>query len=104
VRRAWLGIGAEEVLIPAAIAEQFRLSAPRGVSVRSVEAGSPAQKAGIAPRDVLTALGGKPITSVADLHRLLDHEAIGALLVLDTLRQREPRRVKIQPIEQGARQ
>ena len=103
VRRAWLGIGAEEVLIPKALATQLGLSASRGVAVRSVEAGSPAQKAGLAPRDVLLALDGKPLASVADLHRALGHEAIGAALVLETLRDREVRRVKIQPIEVALR-
>jgi S1-C subfamily serine protease len=99
VRRAWLGIGAEEVLIPRQLAEELRLSHARGVAVRSIEPGSPALKAGLAPHDVLVAIEGKPLHSVADLHRALGHEAIGAVLTLETLRNRETRRVRIQPAE-----
>src|SRR5258706_361723 len=37
VRRAWLGIAAEEVLLPAQVAERAGLAKSRGVLVRSVE-------------------------------------------------------------------
>jgi S1-C subfamily serine protease len=99
VRRAYLGIGAEEVVIPAAVAKAHGVDHARGVLVRSVESGSPADRAGIRARDVLTALDGRPIASVPDLHRALGVEAIGALLRVDVLRGRDKLRVSVQPIE-----
>lgn len=102
VRRAWLGIGAEEVLIPKAAADALKLASPRGVAVRTIEPNSPAQRAGVAPRDVITAVGGKAIASVADLHRALNHEAIGAELALDLLRSGESQRLWIRPVEARA--
>ncbi|MDZ4774964.1 MAG: trypsin-like peptidase domain-containing protein [Planctomycetota bacterium] len=103
VRRAWLGIGAEEVLIPKAILDALKLENPRGVAVRSVAAGSPAAHAGIAPRDVVTTIGGKSIASVADLHRALNHEAIGATLTLEVLRAGRAVKLDIRPVEGRAR-
>ncbi|MGH7162587.1 MAG: S1C family serine protease [Planctomycetota bacterium] len=85
VRRAFLGIGVEEVSFPAPMAREHGLRSPRGVAVQSVEPGSPAAAAGLRPRDVIVGFSGRPVESVADLHRLLGGEAIGkraSLLVL----------------------
>ncbi len=41
----------------------------------SVETESPAAAAGLRPRDMIVGLRGKPVASVADLHRLLDASA-----------------------------
>jgi S1-C subfamily serine protease len=43
-----------------------------GAPVQSVQAGGPAEKAGIAAGDVITALGGTPINSASDLTSALD--------------------------------
>ena len=103
VRRAWLGIGAEEVVIPSGLATALGLAATRGVSVRSIETGSPAARAGLRPRDVLVGLAGRPIASVADLHRLLSGDAIGARLQLDVVRGRERTALAIEPLELSRR-
>ena len=50
---------------------------PNGAYVDSVEAGSPAAQAGIAPKDIITALGGEAITSFNDLARNLRSFAPG---------------------------
>jgi S1-C subfamily serine protease len=99
VRRAYLGIGAEEVVIPSPVAKAHGVDHARGVLVRSVESGSPADRAGIRVRDVITGLDGRPIASVPDLHRALGVEAIGALVRVDLLRGRDKLRVAVQPIE-----
>lgn len=99
VRRAWLGVGAEEVQIAAPIATEHGMKSPRGVAVRSVESGSPASRAGLEARDVIFALDGRPIASVADLHRALGSDAIGATLAIDFLRGKERKRARVQPVE-----
>jgi S1-C subfamily serine protease len=101
VRRAYLGIGGEEVVIPSPVAETHGIAHARGVAVRSVESGSPAARAGIQPRDVIVALDGRGIASVADLHRALGVEAIGASLWLDLVRGKDKLRLRVQPIERG---
>ena len=86
VRRAWLGIAAEEVLLPAALARGLGIDPARGVAVLQVERGSPAAAAGLRRGDVLVRFAGTPVQTVADLHRLLDAGAIGASLPLELVR------------------
>jgi glutaredoxin-like YruB-family protein len=42
-----------------------------GAYVGKVRPGSPSQRAGLKAGDVITALGGQPVTRAADLHRLV---------------------------------
>jgi len=95
VRRAQLGIGAEEVLLPAAVARAAGLPEARGVAVRSVAPGSAAAAAGLRPGDILVGLGGEPLRTVADLHRALGGQANGREIELLLLRRgsRETRRI-----------
>jgi S1-C subfamily serine protease len=86
VRRAWLGIGAEEVLLPRARATELGLAESRGVAVRSVQSGSPAARAGVVAGDILIELDGASLRTVADLHRGLGSNAIGRELRLSLVR------------------
>ncbi|HZU99124.1 MAG TPA: trypsin-like peptidase domain-containing protein, partial [Planctomycetota bacterium] len=89
VRRARLGVAVQEVLFPALVARENGLEAAKGVGVQGVEKGSPAKRAGVQAGDIIVGLGEKPVTSVADLHRVLDREAIGATLPLVVIRSRK---------------
>ncbi len=86
VRRAWLGLGVEEVLLPARVVSVNALEHARGVAVRGIEKESPAAAAGLIPGDIIVGLDGRPVQSVADLHRMLDGEALGRELELTILR------------------
>jgi len=99
VRRAFLGIGGEEVLLPARVASVLELPVARGVAVRSVEPGSPAARAGLLPGDILVALGATPVATVADLQRALGGPAIGQ--AVDALLLRRGRRLVLSllPVE-----
>lgn len=102
VRRARLGIAAEEVVLPATLARALQIDSPRGVVVRAVEGGGPAA-AQLRVGDVLVACDGAPLRSVADLHRLLDHEAIGRELAIDLVRAAQRTTVSVRPSERVAR-
>ena len=99
VRRAYLGIGGQEVWLPKAVAQKLRLEAPRGVLVQRVVSGSPAGEAGLSTGDVLVKLGGKPVTSVADLHAGLDADAIDSSIELELVRRGELVRRSVTPRE-----
>ncbi len=75
-QRGYLGIIANTVGIPEEIAEQAGLEQETGVMIFSVEAGSPARKAGLAMGDVLVKFNGKPVTDFYDLPRLLAEDVI----------------------------
>ncbi len=75
-QRGYLGIIANTVAIPEEIAETAGLEQETGVMIFSVEAGSPARKAGLAMGDVLVKFNGKPVTEFYDLPRLLAEDVI----------------------------
>jgi serine protease Do len=69
VQRGRLGVAVQEVSQP--LAESFGLERPQGALVSSVERGSPAEKAGIKPGDVVLAIDGKKIERSAELPPLV---------------------------------
>jgi len=99
VRRARLGIGAETVPVPRALARHHRLASSTGVKVMSVEKGGPAEAAGVLRGDVIVALGGAKVADVDDLQRLLGDQAIGQPAALVLLRLTERRELTVVPVE-----
>jgi serine protease Do len=71
-----LGVTIQEV--NQQLAETFGLDKPEGALVSSVEKGSPAEKAGIEPGDVILKFNGKDITRSADLPPLVSELAPGS--------------------------
>jgi S1-C subfamily serine protease len=59
VTRGWVGIEVQE--ITPELAESFKLSGVQGALIAGVMRGSPADKAGIRPGDVLTQVTGKKV-------------------------------------------
>lgn len=103
VRRAYLGIQAQDVLVPKRIVEANALSDNRGVVVRTVVADGPAARSALRPGDVLVALGDEPVTTVSELHRLLDHRAIDRAMTLHVLRDGVRRTIAVVPREVARR-
>jgi S1-C subfamily serine protease len=99
VRRAFLGIGGDERPLPPRARE--RSGAERGVEVVEVVEDSPAAAAGLRSEDVIVALGGNPVTTVAELQRLLDADTIGRPVELTVLRGVDPVTVQVLPGELG---
>src|SRR5262245_1599894 len=99
VRRAWLGVGAEEVLVPAPARRAVGLSSSKGILVRSVGAKTPAEAAGLRVGDVLVRIDGHEIAGVSDLQRRLDASAIGREIDVDVLRNAEMQRLRVKPVE-----
>ena len=65
----WLGVSVADV--NPAVASEMGLTSRSGVVINSIEAGAPAQQAGLEPEDVIVALGGQPVTNLRDLQRIL---------------------------------
>lgn len=65
----------------------------------SVDAGSPAQKAGVCEGDLIIALDGKPVAGVDDLHRLLTDARVGVSSVITVIRHTEKLELKVVPEE-----
>ncbi|MFL5821222.1 MAG: S1C family serine protease [Solirubrobacteraceae bacterium] len=76
VRRAYLGIaGGPRPLPPGA---RTRHGARTGVEVVEVVTGSPAERAGMRPEDLIVEVDGEAVAGVDDLQRLMVAEVIGA--------------------------
>ena len=92
VRRAYLGIGAGTVPLPRRVALRLGLAQKIGAVVSTVEAGGPADHAGLLTGDILLAADGVPITGADDLVRLLDAAKIDRTIPFDVLRRSDRRR------------
>jgi S1-C subfamily serine protease len=90
VRRAYLGIAGEPRPLHPRVAREHGLRAPMGIGVVQVIPGSPAERAGVRPGDVIIAVDGTPVSSVDDFHRFLGHARVGAYVRLDLLRGSQP--------------
>jgi S1-C subfamily serine protease len=84
VRRAWLGVAGATVPLPPPLAQ--RLGQAKGLRLAEVVPGSPAGEAGLYVGDVMLAAGGRPITGVQDVLRLMLSPAIGRRLPITVLR------------------
>lgn len=102
IRRGHIGIGGQNTPIPRAIARAHNIAVSSGVLVASVEAGSPAEHAGLREGDVLIAFAGEPVTAIDDLQRLLTEDRIGAPYPVVVLRNRERRQIAVIPSESPA--
>ncbi|HET9663783.1 MAG TPA: PDZ domain-containing protein, partial [Burkholderiales bacterium] len=60
VTRGWIGVAAQDVT--GDVAHTFRLAEPRGALISEVMSGSPAEKGGVRPGDILIAVNGKPVS------------------------------------------
>jgi S1-C subfamily serine protease len=97
VRRAYIGIaGGPRPLPPHARA---RLARAGGVEVVEVAPGSPAQRAGLRPEDLIVELGGRAIERVDDVQGLMGHEAIGRPMPVRVLRGDRWLELELSPVE-----
>ena len=87
IRRAYLGLGGQNVTIPRLVVRSQQLKTEAGVLVIAVEKQSPAERAGLSQGDVIIALDGAPVRSVDDLHKILTEARIGSSCELTLLRQ-----------------
>jgi S1-C subfamily serine protease len=95
--RAYLGVAGMTAPVHRRVVRFYRLAATNGVMVASVEPGSPAEKAGVKPRDIIVAYGDSPVESVDDLHKLLSEERIGAKAELTVIRGTQQIRLEVLP-------
>jgi S1-C subfamily serine protease len=97
VRRAYLGIaGGPRPLPPQARTSEDATSC---IEVVEVVPGSPADRAGIRPEDLILAVNGTPTGRVEDLQRLMVAELIGTPVTVRLLRAGRPLELALTPAE-----
>jgi S1-C subfamily serine protease len=97
VRRAYLGVAGG----PRPVPPQARAAAGTATCVEVVEVvtGSPADRAGIRPEDLILAVNGTPIERVEDLQRLMVADLIGVPVEVRLLRAGRPLELDLVPAE-----
>jgi serine protease Do len=94
VRHARLGVAVQEV--NQALADSFNLDRPEGALVSSVEKGTPADKAGLKPGDVIRSVDGQPIVASGDLPAIISRMAPGDSVKMDVWRKGSPLQLSAQ--------
>jgi Do/DeqQ family serine protease len=92
VRRGRLGV--EMVDLTPDLAKKLGVAAQEGAVVAGVQAGSPAEKAGLRERDVIVATNGRSIRSSSELRARLGLTPVGEEVELRVLRGGETRTVR----------
>ncbi|TXG77573.1 MAG: DegQ family serine endoprotease [Rhodocyclaceae bacterium] len=97
VTRGKMGVGIQPVTKE--LAESFGLGKAEGALVGSVENGSPAEKAGIQPGDVIVGVNGKPVAESADLPRIIGNMSPGDVAKIKVIRQGSARELSVKLTE-----
>jgi serine protease Do len=84
VSRGRIGVQIDQVTRD--VAESIGLGKPQGALVRSVESGSPADKAGVEAGDIITKFNGQTIDRATDLPRLVGNTKAGSKVNLSVFR------------------
>ena len=97
VTRGKMGVGIQP--LTKELAESFGLAKADGALVGSVEIGSPAEKAGIQPGDVIVGVNGASVADSADLPRIIGNMSPGDSAKIKVLRQGSTRELSVKLAE-----
>jgi len=103
VRRASIGIAAQQTVIPRRLRHAAGVTHASGVVAVGIEPGSPAELAGMMAGDIIIALDDVAISGADDLIRVLGGDKIGRSVSLEMLRRGERRRPAITPTQRVQR-
>ena len=97
VRRGRVGVVTQDMTHE--LAQSLAAGSADGAVVLKVEPGSPADKAGLKPRDIVTAVNGKLVRGSADLRNRMGLTPVGEEVELQVLRGARPLRLRLRIAE-----
>ena len=97
VRRGFIGVMVQNVVLPKGLVHIGKIPVESGVSITSLERGSPAERFGLHAGDVIVGMDDKIVSSIDDLHKLLTKFAVGHEYQLTVIRDLEKILVPIVP-------
>ena len=101
VARGFIGVALKDV--DPDLQRSLGLGQARGALVQDVTEGSPGQRAGLRPYDLITAVEGQPVTSNDELIRRIAATAPGTAVSVDLVRDARPVRVVVKLAERPGR-
>jgi S1-C subfamily serine protease len=102
IRRSFIGVAGQDVPLQRRVVRLHGLEVESGVLVVSVEAQSPAEKAGLLEGDVIVGYDGRPVAGIDTLQELLTEEKVGVKAVVTVIRRGTKRILHIVPQESRA--
>ena len=93
VEWGWLGVGIAELSDDDA--PRYGLPEGRGVLIRNVVAGQPADRGGVKPDDVVTSVNGTSVEGPADLQRIIASTPVGQTVKLQVMRDGKPAELSV---------
>ncbi len=93
VSRGRIGVSIDQVTKD--VAESIGLGRPQGALVRSVEAGAPAEKAGVEAGDIIIKFDGRTIERSSDLPRMVGNTKPGSRATLTVFRRGSQRELSV---------
>lgn len=99
VRRGYIGVAGQNAPLARRLVRHFELAVESAVRVASVEAGSPAQAAGLEAGDLIVAWDGAPVAGIDDLHRLLTEASLDRSAEVAVIRRAQRHLLRITPNE-----
>ncbi len=99
VRRAGLGIAAQNTPLSRRVIRHFDLAVESGVRVMEVERNGPAAKAGLETGDIVVQFAGEWVGGIDVLHRLLNAERVGKPGTIRVLRRAHSLDLTVTPVE-----
>ena len=94
VEWGWLGVSIAEITEDDL--GRLKLNEAKGVLIRSVMPGEPAEKGGIKPNDVLMTIDGTPLDTPRDLQRLVAGSPVGKRVRVTLLRDGTPNEIEVE--------
>ena len=95
IARPYLGIAMQPVSIPENVRGKIKSAPQGGLMVMHVEAGGPAEKAGIVLGDVIVELKGKPVLETESIRDVVSGAKIGEKVGITVLRSGTPLEVTV---------
>lgn len=95
-------LGISYVPLNQVIAQQLGSNAKTGIVVARVVSGSPAEQAGLQPRDIITALDGNQLTTESSFPQLINTHEVGDTVTLSVVRGQETLEITATLAEQPA--
>lgn len=93
VVRGYMGAGIQD--LSPELARAFKVQSPSGAAITQVELGSPAEKAGLQPGDVVTAVDGTAVVDSNGLRNRISSTAPGTTVKLSVQRAEGPKEISI---------
>jgi S1-C subfamily serine protease len=103
VRRAYIGIAAQTIPLPRRLGAAFGLTQTQGVAISDITQGSPAERSGLKPGDIIIALEKTTVTGSDDVLRMLSADRIGVTTSITVISSGELRTVSVTPSERDER-